>query len=370
VNDALEIQEMVLPIAQSAADSPLVASKLILPRPYPALFNPLEVEEGIKFVKDHFEQRLAAVLNLRRVTAPLFVAAGTGINDHLNGIEVPVSFQVPDAQGAEAEIVQSLAKWKRMALARYGFNHSEGLYTDMNAIRPDEVLDNLHSIYVDQWDWERVITPEERNLAFLQEIVRCIYQVVFDVEKLVAARYPLIPALLPPEIAFIHSEELEERYPNLSRKQREDAIAREKGAVFLVGIGSALGDGLPHDGRAPDYDDWSTPTSGRRRGLNGDLIVWNPVLGMAFELSSMGIRVDREALLTQLSLCGCEEYSGLLFHRMLLEGRLPLSIGGGIGQSRLCMYYLRRAHIGEVQASLWPNWMMEACRANGITLLQ
>ncbi|MBE3088123.1 MAG: hypothetical protein IMZ71_03280 [Chloroflexi bacterium] len=202
---------------------------MILPRPYPALFSPLEGEEGIKFVKDHFERQLSAALNLRRVTAPLFVAAGTGINDHLNGIEAPVSFQVPDAQGVEAEIVQSLAKWKRMALARYGFSHGEGLYTDMNAIRPDEVLDNLHSIYVDQWDWERVVVPEERNLSFLQETVRLIYQVVFEVERLVAARYPAIPALLPPEITFVHSEELEERYPSLSRKQREDAIAREKG---------------------------------------------------------------------------------------------------------------------------------------------
>jgi aspartate--ammonia ligase len=370
MNDAIDIRVLRKPAEELPANAQLVASKLILPRPYANPFAPLEVEEGIKFIKDHFEVELARALNLRRVTAPLFLPLGTGINDTLNGVERPVSFTVPDAQEARAEIVQSLAKWKRLALARFGLHPGEGLYTDMNAIRPDEVLDNLHSIYVDQWDWERVITAEERKLEFLRQIVGQIYDAIRRVEQEVADRYTWIRPILPEQIHFVHTEELEERYPSLSRKQREDAIAHEMGSVFLIGIGASLRDGLPHDGRAPDYDDWFTPTGEGRRGLNGDLIVWNPVLGMAFELSSMGIRVDRNSLLAQLEIRERTQDVQLPFHRALLEDRLPLSIGGGIGQSRLCMYYLRRAHIGEVQASLWPGWVMEACRANGISLLQ
>jgi aspartate--ammonia ligase len=265
--------------------------------------------------------------------------------------------------------VQSLAKWKRLQLAELGFEPGYGLYTDMNAIRPDEALDNTHSLYVDQWDWERVITPAERDVAYLRKVVARIYSILKRAEHFVCERHPAIRPELPEEITFIHSEELQARFPDLPPREREHRLLRECGAAFIIGIGGALPDGSIHDGRAPDYDDWTTPASDGRAGLNGDILVWNPVLGMALELSSMGIRVDREALLRQLAIRGCEDRRGLYWHRRLLEGGMPLSIGGGIGQSRLCMYFLRKAHIGEIQASLWPDGMVAACRAAGIPLL-
>jgi aspartate--ammonia ligase len=328
-----------------------------------------ETEEAIKLVKDYFEVELANQLNLQRVSAPLFVESGTGINDDLNGIERPVSFDMKNISEVEAEIVQSLAKWKRMALARYGFVQGSGLYTDMNAIRRDEVLDNLHSIYVDQWDWERVISKEERNLDFLKNTVRKIYEVLKETEMVVYKKFPELQPFLRDEITFVHSEELQERYPGLSPREREDAITKEKGAVFVIGIGGKLADGIPHDGRAPDYDDWTTPTGNRTRGLNGDIFVWNPVLEKGFEISSMGIRVDKESLLRQLQITGTEERKELEWHKMLLEDEMPLSIGGGIGQSRLCMLILQKAHIGEVQCGIWPDDMVEACEKNNIFLL-
>jgi aspartate--ammonia ligase len=299
----------------------------------------------------------------------MFVEGGTGINDDLNGVEKPVSFAIGDMQGVRAEIPQSLAKWKRLALAELGFAPGEGLYTDMNAVRPDEGLDNIHSLYVDQWDWERVVTPEERNLDFLCETVRRVYDVIRRTEKYVCYEYAGLEAMLPEEILFMHSEDLAHRYPDLTPRERETEICREYGAGCVIGIGAKLPDGTRHDGRAPDYDDWSTPTGDGRHGLNGDILVHNPVFDTAFELSSMGIRVDPAALARQLAECGCEDRRDLYFHRRLLDGELPLSIGGGIGQSRLCMLYLRKAHIGEIQASMWPPEMVEACRSNGIPLL-
>jgi aspartate--ammonia ligase len=320
-------------------------------------------------IKDPFQVRLAQALNLTRVTAPLFVVADTGVNDHLSGVEQPVSFRIK-ALDEVAEIVQSLAKWKRLALAEYGFHHGEGLYTDMNAIRPDEVVDNLHSIYVDQWDWERVISAEERCVPFLQEIVRRIYAAIVETERDICAAYPgLEKPYLPEEIHFVHSEDLESSYPGLTPRQREDAICEEYGAVFVIGIGAPLSDGRPHDGRAADYDDWSTPTGNGHRGLNGDILVWYPLLNRSYELSSMGIRVDKEALLRQLEAKRENYKQGFYFHRRLLNDELPLAIGGGIGQSRLCMLFLRRAHIGEIQASVWPREMIAACRQNNILLL-
>jgi len=342
---------------------------LFFPPAYRPLLSPKETERAIRLIKTFFQTNLAFELNLIRVTAPLFVEAGTGINDDLNGIEKPVSFCVPAMQGARAEIVQSLAKWKRMELAHLEFAPGEGLYTDMNAIRPDEALDNTHSLYVDQWDWERVISKEERKLDFLKLIVRRIYDVIRRTEKYVSYTYPEIRPSLPDEIRFLHSEELERRFPDLTPRQREEAACREHGAVFIIGIGGNLRNGLPHDGRAPDYDDWSSPTSDGLRGLNGDILVFNPLFDTALELSSMGIRVDPAALARQLELTGRQERRGLLFHQRLLAGELPLSIGGGIGQSRLCMFYLRKAHIGEIQASLWPEAMIKCCRERGIFLL-
>lgn len=345
------------------------SNAFIFPRGYDLRQNLRETEKTIKMIKDHFQEGLAGSLNLSRVTAPILVPGATGINDHLTGAQKPVSFHVK-ALGGEAEIVQSLAKWKRLALGEYGFEHGEGLYTDMNAIRPDEVLDNLHSIYVDQWDWERVVTAEERNVPFLKDIVRDIYAVILDTEKYVCHAYPSLPAsYLPEEITFIHSEDLRMRYPDLPPREREDAICRKEGAVFIIGIGAALSDGKPHDERAADYDDWSTETGDGRRGLNGDLLVWYPLLDCAMELSSMGIRVDKEALLIQLETKDETEKLDLYFHRKLMADELPLTIGGGIGQSRLCMLFLRRAHVGEVQASLWPEEMIEACEEHGIFLL-
>jgi aspartate--ammonia ligase len=343
--------------------------KLILPRAYQPLLDVKETERAIKALKDFFELSLATELNLSRVTAPLFVKGGTGINDDLNGIERPVAFPVKDMAGVRAEIVQSLAKWKRLQLGVLDFQPGYGLYTDMNALRPDETLDNTHSIYVDQWDWERVITPAERNVEFLKKVVRKIYATLKRTEHFVFELYPAIRPALPEEITFIHAAELRDRFPKLTPKQREQKLLRECGAAFIVGIGGDLGDGTIHDGRAPDYDDWSTPTGGGRNGLNGDIFIWNPVLKMAFELSSMGIRVDKQALRRQLKIRGCEERKQLLWHQKLLHDEMPLSIGGGIGQSRLCMYFLRKAHVGETQASLWPDEMMAICRQHHIPLL-
>jgi aspartate--ammonia ligase len=340
-----------------------------VPKDYSPLLGPRDTELAIREIKEFFQTNLAFELNLVRATAPLFVRAGTGINDDLNGVEKPAGFRVKGMGGAEVQLVQSLAKWKRMALADLGFGVGDGLYTDMNAIRPDEVLDSTHSIYVDQWDWERVIRREDRTVAFLKEIVRRIYDVIQRTEKYVAYRYPDIPPVLPEAIHFVHAEDLVKAYPDRTPREREMEICREHGAVFITGIGGELSDGRKHDGRAPDYDDWSTPAEDGRPGLNGDIFVWNPVLETAFELSSMGIRVDAEAMRRQLALTGTEERAELLWHRRLLDGELPLSIGGGIGQSRLCMFYLRKAHVGEIQVSLWPEAMVETCRKNNIFLL-
>ena len=343
--------------------------KLFIPRNYSSALSLKETERAIKMVKDFFESNLAAELKLRRVTAPLFVQRGTGINDDLNGTERPVSFEVKDMGDTVAEIVHSLAKWKRMMLADYEIANSYGIYTDMNALRPDEELDNIHSIYVDQWDWEKILMPEERNIAYLKDIVQRIYAVIKRTEFIVYENHPDIVPLLPDDIYFIHAEELLDRYPGLGPKEREHRIAKEYGAVFIIGIGAELANGEPHDGRAPDYDDWTTPTENGYRGLNGDIVIWNPILESAFELSSMGIRVDSEALLRQLEIQGKSERQELLFHKRLLAGEYPESVGGGIGQSRLCMYFLRKAHIGEVQASMWPGQMHDHCRKSGIVLM-
>ena len=343
--------------------------KLFIPKDYKSILSLKETERAIKMVKDFFELNLAAELKLRRVTAPLFVQRGTGINDDLNGVERPVSFEVKDMEGTVAEIVHSLAKWKRMMLADYGISNSYGLYTDMNALRPDEELDNLHSIYVDQWDWEKILLPEERNIDYLKNIVTQIYSVIKRTEFIVYENHPDIVPILPEEITFIHAEELLERYPDLNPKEREYKAAEELGAIFIIGIGAELANGQAHDVRAPDYDDWSTETQNGYRGLNGDIVVWNPILETAFELSSMGIRVDKTAMLRQLEIQGKSERKELLFHKRLLAGEFPESVGGGIGQSRLCMYFLRKAHIGEVQASLWPAQMHDHCRKSGIVLM-
>ncbi len=339
-----------------------------IPTKYRTLLDQLETEKAIKLTKDFFEVNLAESLNLRRVTAPLIVKAGTGINDDLNGMEPPISFKIKNMSNTKAEIVQSLAKWKRLTLADLKIRSGEGLYTDMNAIRPHETLDNLHSLYVDQWDWERAISRKERSLHFLKSIVRKIYGVLKATEHFLHSHYPVIEPGLPEDIYFIHTEELEKKFPNLSPIERENAICRVYGAVFLLGIGATLKNGKPHDGRAPDYDDWTTPTE-EGPGLNGDIIVWYPELEKAFEISSMGIRVDQQVLKNQLELTGTTERKGLFFHRKLLRGELPLSIGGGIGQSRLCMLLLKKAHIGEVQASLWTDEILEECQRANIPLL-
>ena len=344
-------------------------SALVIPTGYRSPLDVKQTEKAIKLVKDFFETNLAAELQLSRVTAPLFVLKGTGVNDDLNGVESPVSFAVSDMDGKTVEVVQSLAKWKRMMLADYDIPHGYGLYTDMNAIRPSEELDNTHSLYVDQWDWERVVHAEERNVDFLKYIVRKIYSVVKRTEFHVYDTYPFFAPELPEEITFIHSEDLQKEYPTLTPRERENEVTRKYKAVFIIGIGAPLADGKPHDGRAPDYDDWTHETSAGYKGLNGDIIVWNSVLGRAYEISSMGIRVDKASLLRQLSLTGTERRKELLFHKRLLGDELPLSIGGGIGQSRLCMYYLRKAHIGEIQVSIWPPDMMKECKSNNIFLL-
>ena len=339
------------------------------PDSYARVLDVRETEKAIKFIKDFFQSNLAEALNLKRVTAPLFVEAGTGVNDDLNGVEKPVSFPVKSMGGRVFEVVQSLAKWKRLTLANLGIYPGEGIYTDMNAIRPDEDLDALHSIYVDQWDWERTMLEEERNLEFLKRIVRKIYRVMRRTESFIHEKYPEIGKLLPEDIAFVHSEELEEKYPDLPPPERENRIAQEKGAVFVVGVGSPLKNGAPHDGRAPDYDDWTTP-NGRGRGLNGDIIVWYPVLSRALELSSMGIRVDPDTLVQQLEIRDCTDRKDLYWHQKLLAGELPQSVGGGIGQSRLCMYFLRKAHLGEIQAGVWPDSMKRDCLEKNILLLE
>ena len=332
---------------------------LIIPKNYNPVLDLRDTEIAIKLVKDFFETELARALNLTRVSAPIMVTPQSGLNDNLNGVERPVSFDILET-GETAEIVHSLAKWKRQALKTYGFRPGEGLYTDMNAIRRDEVTDNIHSIFVDQWDWERIITPEERNEATLRDIVKKIYLTLRKTEGFVCAHYPHIRPELPENIAFVSTQELEDRYPDLTPKQREYEAAREHGAVFLMGVGGALRSGKIHDGRAPDYDDWS---------LNGDILLYDPLLDISLEVSSMGIRVDPEALRRQLAIRGCEERAELPFQKALLNGELPLTIGGGIGQSRMCVYLLRKAHVGEVQASLWPEDVVEACRAANIQLL-
>ena len=344
-------------------------SKLIKPIVYQPLLDTKQTEQGIKLIKDFFQQNLSTELRLRRVTAPLFVLQGLGINDDLNGVERAVTFPVKDLGDAKAEVVHSLAKWKRLTLAEYHIEPGYGIYTDMNAIRADEELDNLHSLYVDQWDWEAVITPEQRTVAYLKHIVERIYAAIRRTEYLTCETYAQIKPFLPERISFVHSEELLQRYPNLSQKEREDAICKELGAVFVIGIGGKLSNGKKHDGRAPDYDDWSTVGEDGRVGLNGDILIWYPVLGRSFELSSMGIRVNEESLLRQLAIEDKEDRKQLYFHRKLLAGELPLSIGGGIGQSRLCMVLLHKAHIGEIQASIWPEDMRMECEEMGMTLI-
>lgn len=333
---------------------------LIIPKGYELKMNLIDTEIGIKSIKDHFQRTLAKNLELTRVSAPLFVRPETGLNDDLNGVERPVAFDVLGIGGREVQVVHSLAKWKRMALDKYGFDMGKGLYTDMDAIRRDEELDNLHSIYVDQWDWEKIISKEDRTEETLRDTVLKIYSVFKSTEEEICRLYPTLEKQLPDDIFFITSQELEDKYPQLTPKQREDAIAKEKGAVFVMHIGGELESGIKHDGRAPDYDDWT---------LNGDILFWYPVLEMAFEVSSMGIRVDEEALERQLELAGCEERKELPYHKDLLEGKLPYTIGGGIGQSRMCMYFLQKAHIGEVQAAIWPEEMIKECEKENIMLL-
>jgi aspartate--ammonia ligase len=342
---------------------------LTLPPGYQSTLTQDATQDAIPFVKDTFQQKLAEALNLRRATAPLFVLAGKGLNDNLSGAEQPVSFPIKAMEGQVAEVVHSLAKWKRLKLGQYKIPAGCGIYTDMNAIRAEEDLDNIHSLYVDQWDWERTITAEDRNLDFLKMIVRKIFSAMKELETEVFKHYPDLPPLLPEEITFIQSEELLQKYPNLPPERREFEVAKEHKAVFIIGIGGELSNGTLHDGRAPDYDDWSTLTENGYKGLNGDLIVWNPILESNLELSSMGIRVDKSALLQQLTIRGCEYRKGLDFHRALLDEKLPLSIGGGIGQSRLCMFVLRKAHVGEVQASIWSEEMIDRCAEHGITLM-
>ena len=334
-------------------------SKTIIPKNYDPKYGIMETEIAIKAAKDCFERELAKALDLTRISAPMFVRKSVGINDNLNGVERPVAFEMKEMPDVPLEIVHSLAKWKRIALKQYGVEEGKGIYTDMNAIRRDEDLDNMHSIYVDQWDWEKVIPDGHRNIAYLKETVETIYKVIRLTELAVEARYD-IEAILPKKITFIHSEELVEKYPDLTPKEREDAITKEYGAVFLIGIGGILPDGKPHDGRAPDYDDWTTESENGYHGLNGDILVWNEQLGHAFELSSMGIRVDEDALKRQVEITGDQDRLKLDWHQALLHGLFPLTIGGGIGQSRMAMFLLRKKHIGEVQTSVWPDAVRES----------
>jgi len=331
-----------------------------IPKNYKPAMNIVETEIAIKNVKDCFEKIFSKHMKLVRVSAPLFVMPNSGLNDNLNGVERPVKFEVKEMNNEEVEIVHSLAKWKRMALYRYNFSHGEGIYTDMNAVRRDEQLDNLHSIYVDQWDWERIISKEERNMHTLETTVKKIFDIFKIVESYITDLYPCLEKYLPDEVTFISTQELEDMYPNLTPKEREDKITEKYKAVFLTQIGDVMKSGIKHDGRAPDYDDWN---------LNGDLLFWYPVLGHAFEVSSMGIRVDEDSLLRQLEIAGCPERKELAFHKAILDKSLPYTIGGGLGQSRICMFLLGKAHIGEVQASVWSEEMIEQCEKNNINLL-
>ncbi len=333
---------------------------LQIPQNYNPHMDILETEKAIKLLKDTFEERLARHLSLTRVSAPLFVLPSSGLNDNLNGVERAVSFDILNDDGHVAEVVHSLAKWKRYALKRYHMPVGTGLYTDMNAIRRDEVTDNIHSLYVDQWDWEKVIAREDRTVDTLKSIVNRIYSVCLDMEAMIEARYPFLKRKLPDHITFVTTQELEDEYPDLTAHERETEAAKKYGAIFLMQIGGKLRSGRRHDGRAPDYDDWS---------LNGDIIFYYPLLERALEMSSMGIRVDEAALRAQLEASGCTDRAELPFQKALLAGELPLTVGGGIGQSRLCMFFLEKAHIGEVQASLWPDEMIERCTAAGIPLL-
>ena len=333
---------------------------LNLPEGYRSELSIRETQQAIKYVKDTFQKDLAKALNLDRVSAPLFVRPETGLNDNLNGVERPVSFDAPAIGADNVEIVHSLAKWKRMTLGKWGFGVGEGLYTDMNAIRRDEDLDNIHSMYVDQWDWERVIEKKDRTEETLIATVWLIYNAIKDTQNKVCEKYPVLKNHLPENITFVTTTQLEEQYPDLTPKEREDAIVKTEGAVFLMKIGGALASGKPHDGRAPDYDDWE---------LNGDILVYNPVLGHAFELSSMGVRVDEESLVSQCKTAGCEDRLKLSFHKAILDKKLPYTIGGGIGQSRLCMFMLAKAHIGEVQSSVWSDDMIRICAEHGINLI-
>ena len=342
---------------------------ITIPATYHADLNLHDTQIAIKTVKDFFQQTLSQKLNLLRVSAPTFVAPESGLNDNLNGVERPVSFDIKAIEGSNAEIVHSLAKWKRYALKKYGFSHGEGLYTDMVAIRRDEDLDNIHSLYVDQWDWERDITADDRNVEFLKEIVARIYAAMVRTEYMVYEMYPQIKPCLPQKLHFIHAEELRQLYPDLEPKCREHAICKKYGAVFIIGIGCKLSDGKKHDGRAPDYDDYTSKGLNDLPGLNGDLLLWDHILQRSIELSSMGIRVDKEALLRHLKEEGEEERLELYFHKRLMNDTLPPSIGGGIGQPRLCMFYLRKAHIGEIQASIWPEDMREECKEHNIYLI-
>ncbi len=335
-------------------------SRLILPDHYDSILYPMETQRAIKKIKDYFQDELAYGLKLRRVSAPLFVLPESGLNDNLNGVERRVAFSVKDMGEASVEIVQSLAKWKRYALGKYHIEPGRGIYTDMNAIRRDEELDNLHSIYVDQWDWEKTITRQQRTREYLHETVHTIYNALRNLSDFVNRHYSEIRSNIPNEIFFITSQELENLFPDLTPKERENAICREHGAVFIEKIGGPLRSGKPHDGRAPDYDDWD---------LNGDILLWNDILNMAFEISSMGIRVDAASMKRQLAAAGNTDRESLPFHQAVLHDELPLSIGGGIGQSRLCMFFLRKAHIGEVQASVWPEDMIRTCSEHGIELL-
>lgn len=333
---------------------------LIIPKNYHSALNLYDTQVGIKLVKDAFQNLLSERLDLLRVSAPLFVDPASGLNDNLNGVERPVSFDIKEQEGSEAEIVHSLAKWKRYALKRYGFQYGQGLYTDMSAVRRDEITDNIHSIYVDQWDWEKIISKEERNLDFLKSTVRSVYSVLRKTEKYMAIQYDYIHEILPSDIFFITTQELEDMFPEYSPKEREYFIAKAKGAVCIMKIGDLLESGEKHDGRAPDYDDWE---------LNADILVYYPVLDIALELSSMGIRVDKDALLSQLAKAGCPERAELPFQKAILNGELPYTIGGGIGQSRICMFFLRKAHIGEVQCSLWSEEVLAETAKHGISLL-
>ena len=330
-----------------------------IPSGYQPKLSLYETQAAISLIKRKFQDSLALSLNLKRVSAPLFVEPSTGLNDDLNGVERPVSFDIPSA-GMDAQVVQSLAKWKRMALYRYDVHPGKGIYADMNAIRRDEELDNLHSVYVDQWDWERVITPETRNLYMLKETVRCIVECIYEASLIVNGRYPQLQTQIPKDVTFVTSQELLDLYPTLPPKERENAFVREHPVTFLMQIGGKLSNGEPHDGRAPDYDDWS---------MNGDILYYNPVLDCSFEISSMGVRVDSETLDRQLTLAHCDNRRSLLFHRMLLNGELPLTMGGGIGQSRLCMLLLGKAHIGEVQSSIWDEHTHQVFEQSGVTLL-